>query len=637
MLAFSQSLLDAFPAGVLLTDSDRVVRQLNRWLRDRLGQAAAEMLDKPLHLAIPDLDERGLLPAYDLVRHRLTRVSLPASTYRYFIRLPADPEIGLSEMPQAITLVPIVVDGDFAGTLTIIEDLTDRRVAELQLQREIDKLTALHVIDHALATLDLAACLQIIIDRTRALFQAENAALLLLQGNQLAVAADAGYPQSYVGHRIGATDGITGWTVSHKRSVLVPDVRAEPRFIQVDPRILSEMTTPLMLRDECLGALNVESRRLNAFSEADLDLLETLGARAAVAIHNARLHAAEHEQRVLAETLRDVTLTLASELNPEAILDGLLDHVVRVTPYDTACILLYDPQLGRVHIDRSRGYDRLGLAAEARAFSADLADLPSLDRIRQTRAPWVIADASVDPLWVRTKLSYHIRAWAGAPIVARGQLLGFLSLDKLEPNFYTARMAGHLATFAAAAGLALENARLYAEQQRLAITDGLTGLANRRHFDHMLARELSRSARFGRALSVILLDIDNFKQYNDAYGHLAGDDMLKRLGRSLSETVRSIDSLARYGGEEFVVILPETSGAEACTVAERLREATLALNDNQQTVTLSLGVADNLRPNMTAADLLAAADSALYHAKRTGKNRVVLHADSSPKDATSRL
>jgi putative methionine-R-sulfoxide reductase with GAF domain len=313
MLVYSQSLLDAFPAGRLLTDADRAVRQVNRWLRVRLGAAAANaMIGVPLHLAIPDLDERGLLPAYDLVRHRLTNVSLSASTYRYFIQLPAAAEIGLSEMPQGTTLVPLVVDGDFAGTLTIIEDLTDRRIAELQLQREIDKLTALHAIDHALATLDLPACLQIIVDRTRALFQAENVALLLLQGDQLVVAADAGYPQSYVGDAIPATAGVSGWTVAHQRSVLVPDVRVDTRFIQKDPRVLSEMTTPLLLRGECLGALNVESRRLNAFGEADVDLLETLGARAAVAIHNARLHTAEHEQRVLADTLRDITLTLSS-------------------------------------------------------------------------------------------------------------------------------------------------------------------------------------------------------------------------------------------------------------------------------------------------------------------------------------
>src|SRR5205085_2939512 len=136
----------------------------------------------------------------------------------------------------------------------------------------------------------------------------------------------------------------------------------------------------------------------------------------------------------------------------------------------------------------------------------------------QTRKPEVVADTRNDPRWVKSSLGEHIRSWAGAPIMARGQLLGFISLDKSTPNYYTPLMAERLATFAAAAGLALENARLYAEQQRLAVTDGLTGIANRRHFDHMLTAELNRSLRFRRPLGLIMVDIDDFKHFNDTRG-----------------------------------------------------------------------------------------------------------------------
>lgn len=629
MIHFSQALLDSIPVGLLLTDADLVVRQMNRWLRVRLAAEPEAHIGRPLGEAFPELEEHSLLAAYALVRESGTSLRLSAATYRFVVRLPAPPDSGLSEMPQSTTLVPLLDEGAVVGILTMIVDRTERHQTELQLQREVDKLTALHAIDHALATLDLPACLQIIIERTRVLFQAENASLLLVQGQRLTVAADAGYPQSYVGHSIAITAGLSGWCVAHQASTLVPDTRQDPHYLSVDPRIRSEMTTPLLLRGECLGVLNVESRRLAAFTEADVELLETLGARAAAAIHNARLHAAEREQRVLADTLRDITLALASELNSDAILDVLLDQVARVTPYDSAAILLYEPLSGRIHIGRSSGYERLGLTATAATFTAPLSDFPNMHRMAHQRRPEVVPDTHGDPEWVVTEVSRHIRSWAGAPIVARGQLLGFLSLEKLDALFYTAEMAERLAIFAAAAGLALENARLYAEQQRLAITDGLTGIANRRQFDLVLRRELARSRRFGRPLGLILLDIDDFKHFNDMHGHLAGDELLQALALLLSQSIRTIDCVARYGGEEFAVVLPEADRADAAQVAERLREVVggLPVAAGPGAITISLGVAVTHQPELAVEALLQTADRALYEAKRAGKNRVVVYGD----------
>ena len=117
--------------------------------------------------------------------------------------------------------------------------------------------------------------------------------------------------------------------------------------------------------------------------------------------------------------------------------------------------------------------------------------------------------------------------------MARGQVLGLLSLDKTEPGFYTLEMADRLAAFAAQAGLALENARLYAEQQRLAVTDSLTGMSNRRYFDLELARELQRAGRFKRCTALVLMDLDDFKRFNDRYGHQTGDEVLRALAELL--------------------------------------------------------------------------------------------------------
>ncbi len=168
---------------------------------------------------------------------------------------------------------------------------------------------------------------------------------------------------------------------------------------------------------------------------------------------------------------------------------------------------------------------------------------------------------------------------------------------------------------------------------RLASIDGLTGIANRRHFDETLALEVRRSQREGHPLSLILCDIDSFKPYNDSYGHARGDDTLKRVAQTVEKTFRRAGDLAaRYGGEEFAIILPGIDGKQAWLFADRLRRNVwrLAIHNAGSTVadrvTLSAGVATTAPGCIYAADeLIEAADAALYLAKDNGRNRVESH------------
>jgi two-component system, cell cycle response regulator len=161
----------------------------------------------------------------------------------------------------------------------------------------------------------------------------------------------------------------------------------------------------------------------------------------------------------------------------------------------------------------------------------------------------------------------------------------------------------------------------------LTIVDGLTGVNNKRYFLEYLEREMGRSQRYGRALSLMMFDLDHFKQINDVYGHLAGDYVLREMGQTLRRLVRKEQCFARYGGEEFAIVMPEDGLEKARIFAEKIRklieEKTFTFEDQRIPVTISIGVAD-MTPEMTEPLLfIKAADTNLYKAKKSGRNRVV--------------
>ncbi len=174
--------------------------------------------------------------------------------------------------------------------------------------------------------------------------------------------------------------------------------------------------------------------------------------------------------------------------------------------------------------------------------------------------------------------------------------------------------------------LKIERDQMLDKLQKLAITDGLTQLYNSRHFYNRLEMEISRSIRYGNNLSLLLLDIDLFKDYNDAYGHLEGDKVLVRIGKIIQNCLRQLDSAYRYGGEEFTILLPETKAEDAYAVANRIRK----LIENQKffpdgkkevSLTISIGITEYC-PNEDAASFVQRADKAMYISKKKGRNSI---------------
>jgi len=255
------------------------------------------------------------------------------------------------------------------------------------------------------------------------------------------------------------------------------DVQASARFpcpLGLRERgIHSSLTAPLNAKQGTLGTLCVHFRARRTFDADDTRLLSLIANDTAQALERTRLFEAEREQRELADVLREAGTSLSATLDLDSVLDRLLEHVGRVVPYDTANVMLLDAQTGHIRIARQRGYEQFGdhVVRDIATLSFDITATPNLQRMVESGRPLVIPDTAADPDWVKVAVSAHVRSWAGAPIIAQGQVIAFFSLDKIEPNFYQPKHAERLAAFAGQASLALQNAQLFAslgsEKRRL--------------------------------------------------------------------------------------------------------------------------------------------------------------------------
>ena len=213
-----------------------------------------------------------------------------------------------------------------------------------------------------------------------------------------------------------------------------------------------------------------------------------------------------------------------------------------------------------------------------------------------------------------------------APLICQEQVVGVLNLaDRVEDEGFSCEDIALIELFSQLVGASVGNVKLFEKIQRQATTDGLTGLANHKTFYEILEKELWRYRRYGDQISLIMVDVDNLKNINDAYGHRVGDKVIKRISTKIKECIRQIDTAARYGGDEFAVILPNTSLADALVVAERMVEmvssSPVTWGDEQIPLSISVGLGQ-YDADTSPEDITSRSDQALYSAKQAGKNTV---------------
>jgi diguanylate cyclase (GGDEF)-like protein/PAS domain S-box-containing protein len=422
--------------------------------------------------------------------------------------------------------------------------------------------------------------------------------------------------------------GIAWETIYQRQSQMLDEYSSHPLANPhwVAAGIHGLIGVPVIAGNTCLGGLSVFTYDPeHHFNARDLSLVELVGHQAGVAIQNARLFESAQHRAAEAETLRQAASAVNSALALNEVLDKILEQLETVIPYDSAAIFLVEED----HISMKAGR---GLA--------DLAELmarqyPLEDRlfmaVEASGQPVVLEDAQTDPRFERWGNYSEIHGWIGLALRVREEKIGYLTIDSHQLGAYHISDGELAQAFADEVAIAIENARLFEQVQRLAITDPLTGLYNRRYFFEAAHREFERARRYNSPLSVIMIDLDHFKDINDTYGHLAGDRVLVAVATRSRQSLREVDVLARYGGEEFIYLLPQTGLEGACLLAERLRACIMdqPVDSGSQhiSVTASIGLAEVKADCPDLQALIHRADQALYATKHTIRGTITVWQD----------
>ena len=497
---------------------------------------------------------------------------------------------------------PIPAHESHSAQLEILNEIARIATMDLELRPMLQRIT-----DTLVARFDweFVACVTVDVERRAFVCEAVT--------SSVPTTVEAGYSRP-----LGS--GVVGEVAATERPILLDDVRTFHNYVETLPGAQSELCVPILHRHQLVAILNVESRRLAAFHE-QLPLAMTIAEQVAGIIANARHHGELRQRARLMEMMSEVSRTALETTDLHELLDRIVEYIAAHFPIDLVEILLHDEE-AREYIEAAFAGGIMPVSKGTRwPMTKGI-----IGRCIARQKTQLVLDGRTDPDYV----SFHpsLTAEMSVPIVFQRRTLGVLNLESASPDVFTPANVLALEAFADQVAGAIHLAQVTRDLeeantrlQRLSMMDALTGVDNRRRFDEVLDREWRRSTRSGATLSLLMIDVDRFKEFNDTHGHQAGDECLRSVAAVLRECLsRAGDVVARYGGEEFAVLLPDSVPDSASRVAERLR----ARVEERTPITISIGVATLAGTRDTLPSrLVATADDALYEAKREGRNRVV--------------
>ena len=372
---------------------------------------------------------------------------------------------------------------------------------------------------------------------------------------------------------------------------------------------------PVLLGNKPAGVMMAMStEREFVFEQRDLDVLMTAAGQVSVAVENARLFAEEQRRSRQLAFLNNISRTAISSDDPVHMLGQIVGEIQKNFSFDHIGIGLLDYGTKEIEIKAEAG-------ATAHAMGKRVSlGIGILGRVARTGERALVQNGLEGQIGA---LLPESRSVLCIPITYGETLLGALNIESRNDSAFSPQDVLILNTLADLLATALHNAFVFQKLQQQSITDGLTGIKTRRFFWESLSAEWKRASRSGRPFSVVLIDLDKFKEVNDTMGHFEGDLVLARVGRLLEQKSRQSNVVARYGGDEFIILMPETGADQAQVLAERLRQWIIAdpmLSEHH--IAGSFGVASFPTHGFSIEDVIRVADAGMYVSKRSGGNRV---------------
>ena len=432
--------------------------------------------------------------------------------------------------------------------------------------------------------------------------------------------------------------------VLHGEPFEVSDDSGKPLFSQDFEKLnltglKSKLWVPLGVGDELTGLVTIGNRdNKKSFDEADRYYLQQLSAHAIVCINTCRLYEKhQREKEDLDKTLQNLSLlySIGKAMNYISDLKNLLQYIlskaIEVTFAEKGSLMLYDMETDQLNIRVLAGMQDTAFQEKVNNNEIACRSFKPGEgiagRVYVTAKPIVVNNIKEDDVFIDSEKSY-VQSIVCIPMVVYKDVIGVINVtNKRHGKAFTDEDVEMLKAVADQAAVAINKAQLW----DMAVTDSLTGLYVRRYFLVKLQEELHRAERYDNILSVVMADLDHFKNINDTYGHDAGDRVLKAIGKFLQKNIRDVDMVARYGGEEFVLMIPEAANDAAHILSERLRKQMSQLKIEQiPPITISLGIATYPYDGSDMEDLIKKADAAMYAAKKAGRNRVVIYSPDIP-------